>query len=121
MVKKCAFLSKTRICLCDPKPLKGSVHWNRFPQFKSLRADLLMFLVFYVQHLFLGVRKLGWPNKTITCGPNSAPREPCHRWSVLASIVLSLNVRVVTFLQHHPSAFYCNSGGVNERCYCFNG
>ena len=33
-----------------------------------------------------------------------------HGWSVLASIALSINLRVVTFLQAHPSAFYQNRG-----------
>jgi hypothetical protein len=32
----------------------------------------------------------------------------CPGWSILASITLSMNLRVVTFLQHHPSAFYQN-------------
>ena len=35
-----------------------------------------------------------------------------HGRSVLASIALSINLKVVTFLQAHPSAFYQNRGGV---------
>ena len=32
-------------------------------------------------------------------------------WSVHASIALSMNLRVLPFLQPHPSAFYQNRGG----------
>ena len=57
-------------------------------------------------------------NKHVKCKQTSKCKQTWlklsywyHGWSVLAYIALSLNLRVVTFLQPHPLAFYQNRGG----------